>query len=76
MSSACISVATLATKRAEKCGHFVGHNFTQNVIVVLLQRREENGLGPRSKPSHLWWCRRCAEYEQSRVVLCEEFQHK
>lgn len=76
VTSACISVATPGAGRAGACGPLVEHDFTQNIIGVLLQRRKEGGFGPSGKPSQLWRCRRCGGYQQNGVVLCEDFQHK
>lgn len=68
VTSAYISVATLATRRAVECGHLAEHHFPWNIIGVLLQRRKGNGFGPSSEQSQLWRCRPCAGYQQNRVI--------
>ena len=76
VTSAYISVATPATRRAVKCGHLAEHSCPQNIIGVLLQRRKGNGFGPGRKPFQLWRGRRCPGCQQNRVVLRDVFQHK
>lgn len=66
---------SLSTRRAGKCHLLTGHNFTQNIIGVLLQRRNREWIWgkqeaiPTVVTQTLYWV--YAEED----FFCEDFQH-